>query len=139
VSDEVDPRALADRAMGADPSEPADGDGPTPSPDDPSPDTTSSTSSGSPLSAFANGLLDAEADGPSIGELRGDYDLNRPGALTLRGVLRAAGAGGMPPLGEITLGGLLWGREKTSSTTSTNDQDDDAGDDSSAGLEVSGV
>lgn len=60
-------------------------------------------SGGSPLER----LLDGNAEGPSVGELRGDYQLDHWMALVVRGVLRAAPGRGMPPIGDITLGGLL--------------------------------
>lgn len=52
-------------------------------------------------------LFDGNAQGPSVGELRGDYQLDHWMALVVRGVLRAAPGRGMPPIGDITLGGLL--------------------------------
>jgi len=130
VETELDPRAAAARAMGDSPdtgdtggSEP-DSEGSNPTPDADSSTSAGSGSGGSPLRSFISGLLDADADGPSLSDLRSDYQLNRPGALMLRGVLRASGAGGMPPIGEISLGGILWGREQTTSSTTSSSDDD---------------
>lgn len=52
--------------------------------------------------------IDAEAEGPEVGSLQSDYDLGKPQALILRGVLRIAGCVRMPPVGDISLGALLW-------------------------------
>lgn len=53
-------------------------------------------------------LWDGSADGPTVRELREDYDLPRWGLLGLRGILRVATGDGVPPIAEILLAGVLF-------------------------------
>lgn len=59
--------------------------------------------SGSPLDR----LLDGNAMGPSIGELKADYDLPQHFALMGRGILRAAPGDGVPPIFDVFMGMVL--------------------------------
>ena len=59
------------------------------------------------LEGFLNRLVDPDAPGPSVQEIQGDYGFDRSLSMIVRGVLRAAG-GGMPPIGEIGLGSVMY-------------------------------
>lgn len=119
---EIDPREAAARAMG-------DDDPPALPAADVEDDAAEPNVSSSP-NLLAR-LLDGTATGPTINELRREYDLQRSESLILRGVLRWAGADGMPPIGEISLGGILKAREVGIGADGSDVEDDEDG----AGLE----
>jgi hypothetical protein len=73
--------------------------------------------------------MDADAEGPNPDDLQGTYGLRKPQALIMRGVLRIAGCVRMPPLGDITLGGLLWASDGDESGSSDDGDRDDRADD----------
>lgn len=56
-------------------------------------------------------LFDGSADGPGVRQLQADYQIEHWMALIVRGVLRAAPGTGMPPIGDISIGGLLGVRQ----------------------------
>lgn len=52
-------------------------------------------------------LFDGSAEGPQVTELKHEYGLEQWSALVVRGVLRVAPGRGMPPIGDISLGGVM--------------------------------
>lgn len=85
-------------SFGQDPQDPQD-----PGPDplgDPEPAGSQATS---PLER----LFDGSAPGPSIGELRSDYEMPQWAAVIARGTMRTATGSGVPPIAEIAIGGIM--------------------------------
>lgn len=119
---EIDPSEAAARAMGESP--PALPAADVDDVDDESRAPSASSGNSGDPSPLAR-LLDGSATGPSMGELKRDYELARSESLILRGVLRWAGADGMPPIGEISLGGILKAREIGVSNDAGNDGESD--------------
>jgi hypothetical protein len=58
--------------------------------------------------SWAGKLFDGDADGPPVAELEADYDLPREVCIVLRGILRTAQGGGVPPIAEIVLGIVIY-------------------------------
>lgn len=52
-------------------------------------------------------LFDGDQPGPSVSELRHDYEMPKDMAIASRGVLRAATGSGVPPIFEIMFGGFM--------------------------------
>jgi len=87
--------------------------------------TAQSQQSGSSIS---DRLFDGSAAGPSKMELTGEYGLEEWSALVLRGVLRAAPGDGMPPIGDISLGGILGIKKYTAEPQQSTSEDLDGGE-----------
>lgn len=64
----------------------------------------SPTASSDPLSR----LFDGRASGPSVGQLEGDYGLQKDQAIFGRGLIRTATGDGVPPIAEILGGAVMW-------------------------------
>jgi hypothetical protein len=52
-------------------------------------------------------LFDGDASGPSLEQLRSDYNLSLHWGLFTRGTIRTASGSGIPPIAEIIMGGIL--------------------------------
>ncbi|MWG34164.1 hypothetical protein [Halomarina oriensis] len=70
-------------------------------------------------------LFDGTAQGPSMGELRQQYDLPRGLTMALRGTLRVADTGGIPPLFDIIGGTALTLRSRATAGSSSTSSDGD--------------
>lgn len=92
--------------------------------------------SGSGADSLVGRLLDSEAEGPDVSQVRREYDVPRPLAFILRGVIRTASGSALPPLGDMTLGGLLYAATQGAFGTAEGDDDqDDDGDQVGGGLD----
>lgn len=72
-------------------------------------------------------LFDGGARGPNTTELAQEYGFDEWSALVVRGVLRAAPGDGMPPVGDISIGGML-GAKKFMDEPGAANQSDDGGE-----------
>lgn len=52
-------------------------------------------------------LFDGDAPGPEVNELKADYDMPQWLAVLSRGIMRVATGGGVPPIAEILIGGIM--------------------------------
>lgn len=81
---------------------------------------------GSDTDSIMSRLFDGEAEGPSTGELKREYELPQWLALCLRGILRAAPGQGLPPVGDIALGGGLGLRKMQSAQSGGESRETDS-------------
>lgn len=71
-------------------------------------------------------LFDGSAPGPSVEELRMDYELPRPLAMIARGILRVASGDGVPPIFDIVMGSVLFIMQQQEGEGDSNGRDADA-------------
>jgi hypothetical protein len=89
-------------------------------------ETEQSPAVGSSTDNILARLFDGEAEGPSTGELKREYELPQWLALCLRGILRAAPGRGLPPIGDIALGGGLGLRKMQSAQSASEGENRDS-------------
>jgi hypothetical protein len=83
-------------------------------------------------------LFDADAPGPSVDELRGEYQMPRWAAIVSRGVMRVATGSGVPPVAEIIIGAVmgLMGSDMPLSIDSDADTNDEPTGGAPPGVEL---
>lgn len=87
-------------------------------------------SGGSGGESIIDRLFDGNLSGPPLAEFKHDYGFTTPRALMLRGVARVAPGDGVPPIGEMLIGGFLEARQRATSAAS---EDNDNGQGAASG------
>ncbi len=86
-------------------------------------------------------LFDGNAPGPSVGELKADYEMPQWMAVLSRGIMRVATGSGVPPIAEIVIGSIMgfMGSDLSSAVSGSDDGEEREEESADAGTQQAGA